>query len=112
MKKTINLYDFEQAFKRMDRDYYSREGYEAMFNFYEELEQDTEQETELDVIAFCGEWTEYDVEDLLSDYGYKLDADEVDDMDDEERAAELVKLLEDETTVFELSNGCWLVMAF
>ena len=61
MKQTISIYDFRRAFERMDRkDQFSYEGLEALFNWYEEYEEDTGEEVELDVIALCCDFTEYE----------------------------------------------------
>jgi len=60
MKKTINIYQFRQAFQDYNRqDNFSYEGLEALFNFFEELEESTDNEIELDVIAICCDFTEY-----------------------------------------------------
>jgi len=107
------------AFRKMDRDYYSYEGYQALFDWYEELDPDYE----LDVIAICCDWTEYTPEELENDYNNILNFDEWKkeniDPDDlcaeeeikEEYIKELVSELEQHTTVIELSNT-YLVLAF
>ena len=71
MKTTINEYQFEQAFVKAGRgEQFSREALKALFEYIEELEEDTGEETELDVIALCCEFTEYeDIEDFQSTYG-------------------------------------------
>lgn len=72
MIKRLNEYDFKRAFERSDRDYYSCEGYKALYDYYKELNPNME----LDVITICCEWTEYgeraylSLNDLISDYGY------------------------------------------
>lgn len=72
MIKGLNECNFMKAFERADRDYYSCEGYKALYDYYEELNPDME----LDVIAICCEWTEYgeraylSISDLINDCGY------------------------------------------
>ena len=107
----INVYDFEQKFKNMDRDYYSLDGYQALFDYYDELE-----DFSLDVIAICCEVSEYTEEELIKDYGYKLDKD---DYKDEEGflitgdyMEDLKQKLQDNTMFIELDNGNFLVWAF
>ena len=121
MKQTIDLYDFMDAFREMDRDYYSYEAYQALFEWYEELDPDFE----LDVIAICCDWTEYTPEELENDYNNILNFDEWKeeniDPDDpgpyteeelkEEYIKELVNELERHTTVIKLSDT-YLVLAF
>ena len=61
MKRTINFGDFCDAFFNMGRkDQFSYNGKKALFEYIENLEQDTGDEMELDVIALCCEFTEYD----------------------------------------------------
>jgi hypothetical protein len=60
MKKTINFYDFEDAFKKYDRDInFSYDGKRALFDYLEELEKGSEEEMELDVIGLCCDFSEY-----------------------------------------------------
>ena len=60
MKQTISSHDFIDAFRQHDRmDNFSYEGLHALFNWFEEYEDCTGQEIELDVIALCCEFTEY-----------------------------------------------------
>ena len=60
MKTTINLNDFIQGFKDTDRNYYTYEGYKALFNYFELFEDDCDIQIEFDVIAICCEYTEYE----------------------------------------------------
>lgn len=71
MKTTINEYQFEQAFVKAGRgEQFSREALKALFEYIEGLEEDTGEETELDVIALCCEFTEYeDIEEFQANYG-------------------------------------------
>lgn len=124
MKKTVSVYDFMDACKKFGRDYYSYEGYQALFEWYEEIDPDFE----LDVIAICCEWTEYTPEELENDYHYILDFvdwreekrnnDETVPYTEEELKEEyneyikdLANELEQRTTVIELSDT-FLVLVF
>lgn len=61
MKITINDYQFVQAFKDAGRgDNFSYAGLQALFEYLQAYEEDTGEETELDVIGLCCEFTEYD----------------------------------------------------
>ena len=59
MKTTVNQTDFIDAFKKLRPDNFSYEGLDALYNYIENLEQDTGEEFELDVIAFCCSYSEY-----------------------------------------------------
>jgi len=61
MKQTVSQNDFTEAFKQANReDNFSYDGLCALFNYFEEYEGDCDQEIELDVIAICCEFTEYE----------------------------------------------------
>lgn len=114
MKITVDsTFMFADAFRDMDRDYYSMDGYAALLSFYDEIDENME----LDVIAICCEWNEYgndctlSFDDMLSDYGYLLD-DEMEDDEMEDKITAIVDELENKTTVIELDNGNYLVMAW
>ena len=65
MYQLINESQFIQAFKGWDtyKDNFSYEGLKELYQFFEELEED-ENGIELDVVAICCEFSEYeDIED-------------------------------------------------
>jgi hypothetical protein len=91
MKQTINLFQFRDAFRDCNRqDNFSYEGLESLFNWFEELDCDTE--TELDVIAICCEFTEYE---NLEEFQDNYSAEDYPDME----------ALENATTVIPINNS-------
>ena len=70
MKQPIDVYGFRRAFERTDRkDQFSYEGLEALFNWLEQYEEDIGEEMELDVIAICCDFSEYEsLEEFHKDY--------------------------------------------
>jgi hypothetical protein len=61
MKKTVTESMFHAAFKDMDReDNFSYDARAALFEYLEQYEEDTGEMLELDVIALCCEYTEYE----------------------------------------------------
>ena len=71
MKITINEYQFEQAFRDAGRgDNFSYAGLQALFEYLQSYEDDGGEEIELDVIALCCEFTEYeDLDEFQANYG-------------------------------------------
>jgi len=71
MKQSINMYQFERAFKNMDRgDQFSYDGLKALYEYLEEYEESTGEEIDLDVIALCCDYTEYNsLKEFQADYG-------------------------------------------
>jgi len=91
MKENVNFSRFCDRFRSMDRDNnFSYAGKQALFDYLEELEEGTGEEIELDVIALCCEYTEYEnIEEMKKEY------DDIEDMDD----------LRDRTFVIEFDGG-------
>ena len=95
MKETVTIYRFRDAFMQSDtyKNNFSYEGLHALFEYIEELEMEMDGvEFELDVVAFCCDYTEYDsLEDFNADYSSD---DKVYTMDD----------IRDETVVIEIPD--------
>lgn len=69
MKQTLSFYDFRDAFKAIRPNNFTYEGLYALFDWLEEYEEGTGQEIELDVIALCCDFTEYEsMEELRENY--------------------------------------------
>ena len=62
MKQIITESQFINAFKSWDtyKNQFSYKGLKALFEWFEEYENDIGEEMELDVIAICCEFTEYE----------------------------------------------------
>lgn len=60
MKKTITEFDFVNDFISIRPNSFTREALYALFDYFEQLENETEEENEFDPIAICCDFTEYD----------------------------------------------------
>jgi len=82
MKKSVYKNEFVDAFKEMNREEnFSYEGREALFDYLEEYEEETGEEVELDVIALCCDYTEYEsIEEFNNNYG--KDCESIEDIRD------------------------------
>ena len=76
MKQSINMYQFERAFKNMDRgEQFSYDGLKALYEYLVEYEEDTGEEINLDVIALWCAYAEYDsLKEFQADYGEKYES--------------------------------------
>jgi len=83
MKTTVYFTDFERAFRDYDRsENFSYLGLRTLFDYLEELEEETGEETELDVIAICCDFTEYEsLEAFRADYGMEYES--IDDIENQ-----------------------------
>jgi hypothetical protein len=69
-------------------DQFSYKGLISLFDYFEMLEEDTDQKIEFDVIAICCEYSEYDsLKDFQNDYG-----DEYKSLEDIEDNTSLIKI--------------------
>ena len=70
MIQKVNFSEFCDRFRDMNRDNaFTYEGKRALFDYLEEYEEDTGENVELDVIALCCDFTEYEnLEELQGDY--------------------------------------------
>ena len=70
MYQQISEYDFIRAFEQVRPDNFSRAGLSALYDYLEDYEDSTGEQIELDVIAFCCEYNEYeDLAEFQEDYG-------------------------------------------
>lgn len=68
MKKIINFWDFREAFEDFERLNQFEHTLSQLFDYLEELEEDTGEEMELDVIGLCCDFTEWSAEDLAEEF--------------------------------------------
>lgn len=64
------------------REQFSREGWRALFRYIDAMDDETGTESELDIIAFCCEFSEFEnLEDFQKQYGVKYQT--MEDIEDE-----------------------------
>jgi hypothetical protein len=73
MKQSINFCDFVDQFRAHNR--YDQFGFDALrilFDYFEEYENDTGEQIELDVIAICCEYSVEHYSDIAENYGIDI----------------------------------------
>ena len=104
MKQSINFSQFTDQFNAIRPDNFSYDGLKAMFDFFEDWDEETGEETELDVIAICVEFSEYDSAiDCIETARYDFEFDE--DWDEDEREENALDYLDDNTIVIPFKGG-------
>lgn len=93
MIQKINRYDFRRAFVDYNRAFnFSYEALDALFEYFEQYEEESGRQIELDVIAICCEYSEYaDLAEVQANYT----STELDTIDE----------LRDHTSVIEFDGG-------
>lgn len=104
MKKSIYFDDFVKAFEEMGRiENFSQQGLKALFDYLEEFEDDTGIEIELNVIALCEDFTEYqDFDEFKGDYSAYVEEHNIKNLDD----------LEYHTIVIRVDEKAFIIQDF
>lgn len=114
MKQTIDCHDFIREFESYDgraQQLGGREGLRMLFDCLREIERDTDEEIELDVIGLCCDYACSTVEDIASDHGLALINDR--DMTEEERLEAILEYINDHSVaVGVLDDGRILYQQF
>jgi hypothetical protein len=98
MYQSINEYDFIRAFEQVRPDNFSRAGLSALYDYLEQYEEDTDEQIELDVIALCCDYAEYDsLEEFQKDYGEDYES---------------IEDIESETTVIPIDDDGFIILQF
>ena len=85
MYQSVSFNQFRDAFRHAGRlDQFSCEGMRVLFEHLEQIEEDTGEQIELDVIALCCEWYESSAEEIVKDClkTYDLDPEDMDSIED------------------------------
>ncbi len=100
MINTINKYSFRQAFIDKGRqNQFSYDGMNNLLEYFEEYEDSTGEQIELDVIAICCDFTEYeDLEEFHNEYPKEIYSD--------------IETLMEYTQVIENSDGSFIIQNF
>ena len=109
MKQTVDFYSFRSEFERMRPTNFSYAGLCALWDHFEQYEDDCGVEVELDVIAICCDYSEEHYTDIAENYEIELP----DTTDEQEKIDAVVEYLNNHTyCVAETENGCIVYQAF
>ena len=99
MKQSINDWEFTDAFHKAGRgEQFSYDGLKALFEYLEEYEEDTGEEIELDVIALCCDYMEYDsLNEYNRDYGTKYSE---------------IDTIQDDTTLIKIDDNSFIIQQY
>lgn len=85
--------EMRDEFIRMNRDDYSYQGYEVIFNYYDEFEESIE----FDVIGICCEWNEESFEEFMNNYT-------VDVIEDESDADAIINFMDNYGSYYQITD--------
>ena len=75
MKQTINKDQFRHAFNQIRPDNFDYEGQGILFDYFEQYEDDTGEQVELDVIAICCDYSQASPKEIIDSYGLDIELD-------------------------------------
>lgn len=100
IKKTVNFSEFCDSFSEERKDTFTYEGKRALFDYLEQYSEDSEEDVELDIIALCCEYTEYEnLEEYNGQYNYNG------------QHAESIEDIEEKTTVIRIKDSEAFIIA-
>ena len=110
MKTTVYKSDFIDAFNEANRtNQFSYEAREILFDYFEQYEEATGEQIELDVIAICCEYSEDHWSDIAENYSIDLSGLE----DDDEKKEAVREYLEHHTMIVgETSQEAFIYQQF
>ena len=103
IKQEITQWEFVDRFKKSAPDNFTNRGLETLYLYLYELSEEIGEDIELDIIAICCEYAEYDnLEELMEDYGQIIPT-----YTDKSRTLETLK---EYTNVIEIHDSTGLII--
>lgn len=107
--KTVDFSDFVREFELFGREKnFSHNGLRALFDYLEELSEDTGSGYELDVICLCCEYSEDTWQEIAANYNIDIDYDQSDD----DKINAVREYLENQTGIVGENNGSFVYACF
>lgn len=118
MKQNIGFSKFCDAFSDTYKNNFTYAGKRALFDYLEQLEEDMGEEIELDTVALCCEYSEYESAwDAMEEYqpdDMPVEGEEGDDLVEIQKKNEKAahEWLEERTTVIDVEGGGIIILQF
>lgn len=115
MKQEVGFNAFCDGFSPNRENNFSYEGKRALFDYLEQYEEDCGQEIELDIVALCCEYVEYEnVEEYLKDYETDIDKEDYAFYENEEDIKEefekaVKEEISNKTTLIEVEGEGFII---
>jgi len=112
MKEEVSESEFINRFETMNRgNNFTYEGRRALYEYITQLEEDTGTDIDLDIIAICCDYNEYeDLDEYLKDYNTDLDKKDYDD--EEEFKDAVMEEIQEKTTLIKVSDEGFIIQAY
>lgn len=111
-KSNLTQAEFIEAFNKAGRKtQFSIDGIKALYEHLTDFEEANDEELELDVIALCCDYTEYDSQSLIDTYGSHIDVEDIIARGDSYIEA-LMQYLENNTDVIPVGKSDYIIRGF
>ena len=108
MKQTISVHDVHRQFEAFGRaSQFSRDAREALLEYHEEMERDSGEELEFDVIGWCCDFREADLDEIIQDYNIDMT-----DVDEDDRLAHVTEWLAERTAIVAVLDDAIVFQQF
>jgi len=99
MKTTVNFSQFCDSFSEQYRNNFTYDGKRALFDYLEQYEEDCGEDVELDPIALCCEYTEYE---NIAEFHDSYDKENYPD----------IEAIEENTAVIKVNDEAFIIQDF
>lgn len=105
MKQTVDLHTVHRQFEAFGRaSQFSRDAREALLDYHEEMERGTGEELEFDVIGWCCDFREADLDEIIEDYSIDMAG-----VDEDDRLAHVTEWLAERTSIVAVLDDAAIV---
>jgi hypothetical protein len=102
----IGFCSFCDGFSETYKNNFSYEGKKALYDYLIEYEDSTNTEIEMDIVAFCCEFNEFEnIEEYMGEYDYTTKIKKEDYQNDEDFKKAVFEYIEEKTTLIKIPNS-------
>ena len=105
MLMKVSKDEFVNQFRAYNREEnFSIAARKTLFEYIEEMEEDTGNQTVIDFISLCVTWKEYDYDEIIQAYGHLIDQKDYQENERDYMIEDLIKELQERTIVIPVSG--------
>lgn len=102
-QSNLSFGDFCDSFSESYSNNFTYSGKKALYDYLTQYEEDTGQEIEMDIVAFCCDYNEYsDIEEYIQNYNTDIDKSDFDNEEDFKKA--VIEEIQNKTTFIEIEG--------